>query len=102
MPADVAERRGAQQRITDGVSKSVAVRVAHGPFLRGNYHTAKDQPAPRSEAMEIIAYPHAMMTTWVLSGISWRHEAQAEQIKKQKSKSRDQKSNLRFTCSWGG
>jgi len=55
VPANVAQRRGAEQGVADGVRQRVAVRVAHGSFVERNTHAAQNQFAPRSEAVNIAA-----------------------------------------------
>ena len=40
MPADVAQRGGAKQRIADGMRQRIAVRVACRTFREGNSHSA--------------------------------------------------------------
>ena len=40
MPADVTERRGAEQRITDGMRQRIAIRVAGRALREGDPHSA--------------------------------------------------------------
>jgi hypothetical protein len=61
MVADIAECRGAQQRVTDGVDEGVAIRVAQGAFVERNVNAAQNQfPPARGEAMHIVAYTNAV------------------------------------------
>jgi len=55
VPADIAERGGAQQRIADGVNQGVAVGVAQGAPVKRNLHAAQNELAARHQAVEIVA-----------------------------------------------
>jgi hypothetical protein len=43
MRADVAEPRGAKQRVADGMSQGIAVGVSHGTFVKRNFNAAEDE-----------------------------------------------------------
>ena len=53
--ADITQRRGAQQRVADGVREGIAVRVPHRTFVEGNPHAAQNQPASRGKAVDVAA-----------------------------------------------
>ena len=54
MPADVTQRRGAQQRIADGVRQRVAIRVAYRTLRERDPHSAQDQLAARGERVYVV------------------------------------------------
>ena len=60
MLADVAERRGAQQRVADRVQQDVCVAVAEQSLVVRDLDPAHDELAPRDEAMDVeaVAYAH--------------------------------------------
>src|SRR5688500_6248089 len=57
MPADVAEGRGAEERIADGVQKNVCIGVAGEAFLVRNGDAADDELAVRDQRMHIETLP---------------------------------------------
>jgi len=42
MRADITQRRGAQQRVADGVGEHVAIGMAGRTFVKRDPHTAQD------------------------------------------------------------
>ena len=55
MPADVAERGRAQQRIADGMKQSIAVRMAQRTQVERDLHAAQNQRAARDQTVQIVA-----------------------------------------------
>ncbi len=55
MRADVAEPRGAQQRVAERMRQRVAIGMAHGPLVEWNFDAAEDQLAAFGEAVQIVA-----------------------------------------------
>jgi hypothetical protein len=59
MTADVAQRRGAQQRVANGVDERVAVRMAYGALLEWDSHATQNQFSSWGEAVHIVADANA-------------------------------------------
>src|SRR5882672_12939718 len=59
MCADVAESRGAKQRVANCVSQRVAVGVPHGSLVKWNFDSAKNEFAAFREAVKIVANSRA-------------------------------------------
>ena len=55
MPADVAGRRRAEDRLGDRVAQRVGVGVTDQPALEGNRHAAENQRTPFDEAVDVVA-----------------------------------------------
>ena len=55
MTADIAERRGAQQRIAQGMDQHIAVGMGEQTLIMGNGDAAQYQGTARAEAMGIVA-----------------------------------------------
>src|SRR5258706_9075366 len=55
MCADVAESRGAEQRVANCVGQRVAVGVSHWAFVKWHFDSAEDEFASFREAMKIVA-----------------------------------------------
>ena len=55
MPADIAERRGAEQRITERMQQHIAVGVGQQARLVGNLHAAEGDERPLAETVNIVA-----------------------------------------------
>ena len=55
MPADVAKRRGAEQRITKRMQQHVAVGVGQQARLVGNLYAAEGNERPLAETVNIVA-----------------------------------------------
>jgi hypothetical protein len=51
--ADVAQPRGTQQRIADGVQQHVGIAVAEQALLVGNLHPADDELAACNELVDV-------------------------------------------------
>ena len=59
MKADVAQRRGAQQSVHDGVYQDVRIRMAQKTFFIRDFHPAEDQPPPLDQFMDIVSGSYA-------------------------------------------
>ena len=59
MQPDVAQRRGAQQRVAYGVYRHVAVRMRDASFRMGNLDSAQYQPQAVRQRMHVVSvsYP---------------------------------------------
>jgi hypothetical protein len=57
MSSDIAERGGAKQRIADGVTQYVRVRVTHEALLERDLNPSKDELAPLDQSMNVISDP---------------------------------------------
>jgi hypothetical protein len=57
MPADVAQRGGAKQRVADGVQQHVGVRVPVEPLVVRDLHAADDQLAAFHQRVHVEALP---------------------------------------------
>ena len=59
MPADIAQRGRAQQRIGNGVQQYVGVAVAQQPFFMRDIHSAQDKTAAFHQPVRVVAVPDA-------------------------------------------
>ena len=55
MRADVAESRGAEQRVAKRVGYNVAIGMADGAFVEWDFDAADDELAAFGEAMQVVA-----------------------------------------------
>ena len=55
MLADVAQRRRAQERIADRVTKGVAIGMADGAFIERNFDPSQNEFASHFKTMDVIA-----------------------------------------------
>lgn len=56
--ADVAERRGAQERVYHSVNNNICIGVALETRFASNLDATQHKPAPRLEAVRIVAEPY--------------------------------------------
>ena len=54
MPADVAQRRGAQQAVGCGVDQNVRVAVPQKAFFKGDPDASQDQPPPLDQPVHVV------------------------------------------------
>jgi len=57
--ADIAQRRGAQERVADCVGQGVAIGMAHRAFFESYPHATQNQLPPRGQTMEVSPDPDA-------------------------------------------
>jgi hypothetical protein len=60
MLPDVAQPRGAEQRVAHGVDQHIGVGMPSESFLVRNFHAADDEPAPGHQRVSIkpLSNPH--------------------------------------------
>ena len=54
MPADVAQRGSAEQRVAYGMRQRIAVRVAYRTFREGDVHSAQDELVAANKAVQVV------------------------------------------------
>src|SRR5438034_6541070 len=54
VPPDVAQARGAEDRVGDRVADDVGVRVPEPPSIERDRHTAEYEPASRHQTMQVV------------------------------------------------
>ena len=59
MPADVAQARGAEQRVGNGVQQRIGVGMAEQPTRVRNVHAAEDQLAALHQRVYVVALADA-------------------------------------------
>lgn len=60
MLADVAERRRAQECITDCVTEGIAIGMTDGAFIERNFDSSQNELAPKGKTMNVIADANAV------------------------------------------
>ena len=70
MRADIAEARGAEKRIAQGMSEDVAIGMPNGSLAERNHNSPDDQVAASGEAMQVVTNPAAKVHD--LLGSDWR------------------------------